>query len=152
MESTRIRSANAMSRRIKHILEYLQHLLLSKSVKEGFSELQSGSVTRSVTRSEFAKMFGARVLQSQGWQGDGSALRPGAIIKPLAIPQKRTLAGVGKDRDEAFPFWDQSVSFFQWRLYCIAHPAIVCIVYLTSPQSLSRSGFPRTAMMKIQPL
>ncbi|KAH8825192.1 hypothetical protein DL96DRAFT_1712213 [Flagelloscypha sp. PMI_526] len=45
-------------------------------------------------------------LVAQGWQGKGVALRDGAISRPLAIPQKRTLAGVGKDRDEAFPFWD----------------------------------------------
>ncbi|TFK74825.1 hypothetical protein BDN72DRAFT_955485 [Pluteus cervinus] len=49
-------------------------------------------------------------LVSQGWSGKGTALRQGAIIRPLAIPQKRTLAGVGKDRDEAFPFWDHVFS------------------------------------------
>lgn len=46
-------------------------------------------------------------LVSQGWQGKGTSLRQGSISRPLLIPQKRTLAGVGKDRDEAFPFWDQ---------------------------------------------
>jgi hypothetical protein len=46
-------------------------------------------------------------LVSQGWQGTGSALREGAISRPLALAQKKTLAGLGKDRDEAFPFWDQ---------------------------------------------
>lgn len=48
----------------------------------------------------------AAYLSSLGWQGTGNGLRKGGMIKPLAIPQKRTLAGVGKDRDEAFPFWD----------------------------------------------
>jgi len=28
------------------------------------------------------------------------------------MPQKKNLAGLGKDRDEAFPFWDQ-LSIFQ---------------------------------------
>ena len=50
---------------------------------------------------------GHSYLVAQGWAGKGSGLREGAISRPLAIPQKRTLAGVGKDRDEAFPFWDQ---------------------------------------------
>ncbi len=50
---------------------------------------------------------GHSYLVAQGWIGKGSGLREGAISRPLAIPQKRTLAGVGKDRDEAFPFWDQ---------------------------------------------
>ncbi|VDB91434.1 unnamed protein product [Peniophora sp. CBMAI 1063] len=45
-------------------------------------------------------------LRNNGWKGHGTALREGALSRPLSIPQKRTLAGVGKDRDEAFPFWD----------------------------------------------
>jgi hypothetical protein len=46
-------------------------------------------------------------LRAQGWGGAGTALREGALSRPLAIAQKKTLAGLGKDRDEAFPFWDQ---------------------------------------------
>ncbi|PFH53993.1 hypothetical protein AMATHDRAFT_136064 [Amanita thiersii Skay4041] len=49
---------------------------------------------------------GHAYLVAQGWAGKGSGLREGAISKPLAIPQKRNIAGLGKDRDEAFPFWD----------------------------------------------
>ncbi|KAI6129627.1 hypothetical protein EDD16DRAFT_1701063 [Pisolithus croceorrhizus] len=49
---------------------------------------------------------GYTYLTSYGWSGKGTGLRNGAIEKPVAIPQKRNLAGVGKDRDEAFPFWD----------------------------------------------
>ena len=48
-------------------------------------------------------------LVSQGWSGKGSGLRSGAIANPINIVQKKSLAGVGKDRDEAFPFWDQYV-------------------------------------------
>jgi hypothetical protein len=48
-------------------------------------------------------------LKNRGWQGSGSGLRKGGLSKPLAIPQKRNLGGLGKDRDEAYPFWDQSV-------------------------------------------
>ncbi|KAI0320541.1 hypothetical protein OF83DRAFT_1052928, partial [Amylostereum chailletii] len=49
---------------------------------------------------------GHNYLRNQGWSGKGTGLRHGSISRPLTIPQKRTLAGVGKDRDEAFPFWD----------------------------------------------
>ena len=47
------------------------------------------------------------VSSLSGWAGKGSALRHGAIAKPITLTQKKTLAGVGKDRDEAIPFWDQ---------------------------------------------
>ncbi|KAF8809549.1 hypothetical protein BYT27DRAFT_7232300 [Phlegmacium glaucopus] len=49
-------------------------------------------------------------LVSQGWGGKGTGLRQGAISRPLAIPPKKNLAGLGKDRDEAFPFWDHLFS------------------------------------------
>ncbi|KAI0770532.1 hypothetical protein C8Q74DRAFT_1276001 [Fomes fomentarius] len=45
-------------------------------------------------------------LVAQGWSGKGNGLRNGAITKPVTVVQKKTLAGIGKDRDEAFPFWD----------------------------------------------
>ncbi|KAL9711005.1 hypothetical protein Ac2012v2_005545 [Leucoagaricus gongylophorus] len=53
---------------------------------------------------------GHSYLISQGWSGLGTGLRQDSIIRPLAIPQKRTLSGLGKDRDEAFPFWDHLFS------------------------------------------
>ncbi|KAG2361499.1 hypothetical protein BDR07DRAFT_1461387 [Suillus spraguei] len=53
---------------------------------------------------------GHNYLTSYGWSGKGTGLRTGAIDRPLAIPKKRNLAGVGKDRDEAFPFWDHLYS------------------------------------------
>ncbi|KAF8073769.1 hypothetical protein FPV67DRAFT_765160 [Lyophyllum atratum] len=53
---------------------------------------------------------GHSYLVSQGWTGKGTGLRQGAISRPLAIPQKKNLAGLGKDRDEAFPFWDHLFS------------------------------------------
>lgn len=50
---------------------------------------------------------GNAYLKAQGWEGQGSGLRHGAISRPVIIAQKKTLSGIGKDRDEAFPFWDQ---------------------------------------------
>lgn len=50
---------------------------------------------------------GHAYLVSQGWEGRGTGLRQGAIAKPVTLVQKKTLSGVGKDRDDAFPFWDQ---------------------------------------------
>ena len=49
-------------------------------------------------------------LTSFGWKGHGTALRDGAITRPLLVSQKKSLSGLGKDRDEAFPFWDQYVA------------------------------------------
>lgn len=53
--------------------------------------------------------YGHAYLTSYGWIGTGTGLRKGAIAKPLAIPPKKNLSGLGNDRDEAFPFWDQYV-------------------------------------------
>lgn len=50
---------------------------------------------------------GHAFLLGQGWSGTGNGLRKGAISRPITAPQKRNLAGIGKDRDDAFPFWDQ---------------------------------------------
>ncbi|KAH9080621.1 hypothetical protein EDB83DRAFT_2340518 [Lactarius deliciosus] len=49
---------------------------------------------------------GHAFLVNQGWSGAGTGLRNGSISRPISVPQKRSLAGIGKDRDEAFPFWD----------------------------------------------
>ncbi|KAF5366302.1 hypothetical protein D9758_005733 [Tetrapyrgos nigripes] len=49
---------------------------------------------------------GHSYLVSQGWSGKGTGLRQGAISRPITIAQKNNLGGLGKDRDEAFPFWD----------------------------------------------
>lgn len=56
---------------------------------------------------------GHSYLVAQGWSGKGNGLRKGAISKPITVSQKKTLAGLGKDRDEAFPFWDQYVYTIQ---------------------------------------
>ncbi|KAG6837194.1 hypothetical protein H0H93_013421 [Arthromyces matolae] len=49
-------------------------------------------------------------LVAQGWSGKGTGLRQGAISRPIAIAKKKNLGGLGKDRDEAFPFWDHLFS------------------------------------------
>ncbi|TYJ58385.1 hypothetical protein B9479_000931 [Cryptococcus floricola] len=53
-----------------------------------------------------ARFDPARHLEQQGWAGKGTALQQGHISRPLAVVQKKTLSGIGKDRDEAVPFWD----------------------------------------------
>ena len=45
-------------------------------------------------------------LVKRGWEGKGTALRPGGLSRPIIIGHKKTLGGVGNDRDEAFPFWE----------------------------------------------
>lgn len=52
---------------------------------------------------------GHAFLTAQGWQGKGSGLRQGAIHRPIAAPLKVSQGGVGKDKVEAFAFWEQYV-------------------------------------------
>ena len=49
---------------------------------------------------------GHEYLTKRGWAGKGTALRSGGISRPITVKQKTTLSGLGKDRDEAFPFWE----------------------------------------------
>ena len=60
-------------------------------------------------------------LHKQGWKGKGTgefdmilresslivAFKQGHATRPLAVVRKKNLAGIGKDRDEAIPFWDK---------------------------------------------
>lgn len=51
----------------------------------------------------------ANYLRGLGWSGPGTSLQPDNVharIKPILIPQKKTLGGVGKDRDTAYPWWE----------------------------------------------
>ncbi|KAK4684085.1 hypothetical protein P7C73_g6118, partial [Tremellales sp. Uapishka_1] len=45
-------------------------------------------------------------LTKQGWKGKGTALKHGHATRPLPVVPKKTLTGIGKDRDTAVPFWD----------------------------------------------
>ncbi|KDN51893.1 hypothetical protein RSAG8_00444, partial [Rhizoctonia solani AG-8 WAC10335] len=45
-------------------------------------------------------------LVKQGWKGTGHPLKAGGRSRPIVIAQKKTLGGIGKDRDESFAFWD----------------------------------------------
>ncbi|KAB5589260.1 hypothetical protein CTheo_7297 [Ceratobasidium theobromae] len=45
-------------------------------------------------------------LVRQGWKGTGHPLKTGGRARPVVIAQKKTLGGIGKDRDESFAFWD----------------------------------------------
>ncbi|KZS96057.1 hypothetical protein SISNIDRAFT_451740 [Sistotremastrum niveocremeum HHB9708] len=51
---------------------------------------------------------GHAFLTAQGWQGKGQGLRQGAIHRPIAAPLKSTKSGVGKDKVEAFAFWEHA--------------------------------------------
>lgn len=51
-------------------------------------------------------------LVKQGWKGAGHPLKAGGRARPIVIAQKKTLGGIGKDRDESFAFWDQYVTYF----------------------------------------
>ncbi|WWD18791.1 hypothetical protein CI109_103246 [Kwoniella shandongensis] len=59
-----------------------------------------------VAMTKKAQFDPAAHLSKHGWQGKGTALKQGHATRPLAVVQKKTLSGIGKDRDEAVPFWD----------------------------------------------
>ncbi|KEI37021.1 uncharacterized protein L969DRAFT_90082 [Mixia osmundae IAM 14324] len=48
----------------------------------------------------------AGYLQAQGWQGAGQGLQAGSRAKPITLIKKKDQSGLGKDRDEAYPWWD----------------------------------------------
>jgi hypothetical protein len=54
----------------------------------------------------------ATYLRGLGWSGPGSSLNndPSGRAKPITVAQKKTLAGVGRDRDTAFPWWEMVFS------------------------------------------
>ncbi|KAG8935542.1 hypothetical protein FRC02_007686 [Tulasnella sp. 418] len=49
-------------------------------------------------------------LASRGWKGKGKPLRANSIAKPVILSQKKSLSGVGRDRDDQFAFWDHIYS------------------------------------------
>jgi len=49
-------------------------------------------------------------LESQGWSGPGTGLRKGSRSRPVTVAQKRTLSGIGKDRDTSFNWWEDLYS------------------------------------------
>lgn len=57
----------------------------------------------------FMPLNAASYLGEHGWQGKGVPLdgKEGrGLRKPLALPMKRNLKGLGKDRDRATEWWD----------------------------------------------
>jgi len=50
----------------------------------------------------------ATYLRGLGWNGPGSSLNnsAGGRAKPVTVAQKKTLSGVGRDRDTSFAWWD----------------------------------------------
>ncbi|GAA5857279.1 hypothetical protein JCM9279_002111 [Rhodotorula babjevae] len=50
----------------------------------------------------------ATYLRGLGWAGPGSSLNnsAGGRAKPVTVVQKKTLSGVGRDRDTSFAWWD----------------------------------------------
>lgn len=51
----------------------------------------------------------AEYLTKRGWRGHGTPLdgeRGRGLKKPLLIPKKRSMSGIGQDRDRAVEWWD----------------------------------------------
>ncbi|BGP51896.1 hypothetical protein JCM10450v2_007856 [Rhodotorula kratochvilovae] len=55
-----------------------------------------------------SKFDSATFLRGLGWNGPGSSLNNSAAgrAKPVTVAQKKTLSGVGRDRDTSFAWWD----------------------------------------------
>ncbi|WVW85077.1 hypothetical protein I302_107113 [Kwoniella bestiolae CBS 10118] len=71
-----------------------------------------------------SKFDPAAHLHKHGWKGKGTALKHGHAIKPLAVVQKKTLSGIGKDRDEAVPFWDHIFAATAASLFSSPSPSV----------------------------
>ncbi|KAK4056454.1 hypothetical protein OIO90_002597 [Microbotryomycetes sp. JL221] len=58
--------------------------------------------------SDAPKFSASAYLRGLGWKGPGTGLTsaPHARSKPVLVAQKKSLSGVGKDRDESFAWWD----------------------------------------------
>jgi hypothetical protein len=82
-------------------MSYVSHIRLDFHASKWAQISQSARLARRY----FADMFSIVVFTDTYILGSG--LREGSIAKPIAIPKKKTLSGIGKDRDEAFPFWEQ---------------------------------------------
>ncbi|KAH0832045.1 ATP synthase regulation protein NCA2-domain-containing protein [Lanmaoa asiatica] len=87
-------------------LRILERMWNSWGHELGWYEVAEEYICDSGWRKNMSQSYGHAYLTSYGWTGTGTGLRKGAINKPLAIPPKKNLSGLGKDRDEAFPFWD----------------------------------------------
>ena len=98
---------------VTNLMPHYSHTQIERQRKNfGFHGLMQRAVAvhrllETTTKVPGMPLDGHSYLVAQGWSGNGSGLRQGAISRPLAISQKKTLSGLGKDRDEAFPFWDQ---------------------------------------------
>jgi hypothetical protein len=44
-------------------------------------------------------------LISQGWEGGSKGLRENSRSKPITVIKKSNQSGIGRDRDEAIPWW-----------------------------------------------
>lgn len=66
-------------------------------------------MSNTVAKLFFMPLDTAGYLAAQGWQGHGTPLDGNegrGLRKPIVIPQKRTLGGIGKERDRAVEWWD----------------------------------------------
>lgn len=79
-----------------------KHFQINPTVESATTGVESNLQQNSKT----TMLDGHDYLTKRGWAGKGTALRNGGISRPIAVSQKRTLSGLGKDRDEAFPFWE----------------------------------------------
>ncbi|KAG0148017.1 hypothetical protein CROQUDRAFT_90759 [Cronartium quercuum f. sp. fusiforme G11] len=90
-------------------------------------------------------------LTSQGWEGPGKGFTASSRAKPITVLQKKNNFGVGKDRDTAYPWWDD---VFSNVLNKIAGPRVNQVVkeHSDSLRLKSNKGLARTTTGIISPL
>ncbi|CEH13577.1 PROTEIN TMA23 [Ceraceosorus bombacis] len=87
-------------------------------------------------------------MQSQGWAGQGNplGLNGSGLKKPLAIPQKRGLKGIGKDRDRANEWWD---CLFEASAKALALPSAASSLQTTTAPSSSFTSTSTTSAARL---
>lgn len=72
------------------------------------SSLHLAQPTLSNMTTESTRFNPSAYLKGLGWKGPGAGLNdsPHARARPVIAAQKKSLSGVGKDRDTAFPWWE----------------------------------------------
>ena len=101
--------------RIQHVwLERIVFRALCGGVRSLLSIVPNGTSLHSIHAQHVVPcvtmpLNTAQYLTKHGWEGHGKPLdgeRGRGLKKPLMIPKKRNLGGIGQDRDRAVEWWD----------------------------------------------
>lgn len=106
-------------------LSHVDHIQSAQSYTqpEGLPHHTKTTYTLSCSCSSTTEMVfnSNKFLVSQGWEGQGKALKKGGRARPISVVQKKTMSGVGKDTYNGFEWWDAlfSGTFVFWLVACL---------------------------------